>query len=55
MSKQDFGNTTRDGYKAGKMDGLRDKNTIRGGYQAGKVDGLRDKEFYTGSGLLNKK
>jgi hypothetical protein len=26
-----------------------------GGYQAGKVDGLRNKEFYTGSGLLNKK
>jgi hypothetical protein len=30
-------------------------NTKGGGYQAGKVDGFRDKEFYTGSGLLNKK
>jgi hypothetical protein len=37
LSKQDFGNTKR------------------GGYQAGKVDGFRDKEFYTCSGLLNKK
>lgn len=45
MSKQDFGNTTRDGYQAEKMDGLRDKNSTRGGYQAGKVDGLGDTRF----------